>query len=852
MSKKNPAIPLQSSAQFFAIDWVMVGLGVIWMLLLWSYGATALQKIILGLGTIVWWGVGNWWIQVRQKLTLKIEFDLSQIGVKWGFWWLAWLSVVVVNMFTSQIPVRSGVVVFWWLMSGLWFWWWSGLTNQKLKKWLAVHILCGGILILVCASWIIAWFNPIFIVQSFLSLSPNFLLPFSGHHHIAALLVLIWPLWWSMSLWRVSSLKVQQMTTFMWLIILGGTVWFSFSRSAWLAIILQAGVLFWLQRHEIKQNIKVWTLGGVILVLLLVAGFLLKDLMQSRPFADLPKPIRQLCYQWWSPDALCSVAPEPRLEYWKQTIIVWQHFPWFGSGLDTFGQAARRWQTSTLFQTHYPHQVLLQVLSEQGIFGSMVFLGFFGLLFFEFFQHIQRKTVLHDWPLFMAVLGALVIGNFDFDWQLAGFWWPFLMVVSCVAIPALSKSVVENVLPFLLKTGLLIGGVGAIASVLTYVVLIANRVDQWQFLLPYNAEWQSLAARQVKNRAVWHDFVQRYYRQSPDVWFGAMTDVYDVNERWSWLEQLWQIDPWRYWEMNPLASARKNQDLVRIAVVLDRLQQWLLAHPDSKVQKYNPAFAAELFELADESLLREDWQLAEKALVLAQTFDPWILHNRFPSIAENVLKSEKIPTILKIFSSLNQTNYGDNLSRYRSWYRQLVLQQVNSLLQRRVKMMGTVPISSQWLPMTELNMNDWVDSVALLGNQSLVLLPDPQSRSIDLSQKLSGLLIEAGDVTVSTDKNRVSELYLLAQKIEPWVLNGKLWWFERLRLIKPSSNEFMSFAADWSNASAEATGYKPHAWILFYNRVLLLSLRSGDSATAFASLRAVQHYWMQAKMMLTP
>jgi O-antigen ligase len=844
MPKRNVAAASQPSLQIFTTDWAMVALGILWMFILWTYGATPWQKIILGLGTVIWWGVGNWWARARQKRTLKKEFELSQIGVKWGFWWLAWLLVVVTNAFTSQIPVQSGVVVFWWLMSGLWFWWWSSLFNQELKKWLVVHILCGGILVLACASWIVAWFNPIFIIQNLLTISPNYLVPFSGHHHIAALIILIWPL-------CMVALRRRIVLVF-WLVLLGVTVWFSFSRSAWLAIVLQVGVFFWLQRHEIKQNIKVWILGAGIAFTFLVIGFLLKDLMQSRPFVDLPKPIRQLCYQWWAPDTLCSVAPEPRLEYWRQAIIVWQHFPWFGSGLDTFGQAAKRWQTSTLFQTYYPHQVLLQVLSEQGIFASIIFLGFFGLLFFEFFQHLQRKTTLQNWPFFIAAFGAVVIGNFDFDWQLAGFWWPFLMVVSCITIPALSKSSAEHVLPFLLKIGLVIGGLGALVSTLTYIALMANSVDQWKFLLPYSAEWQSLAAKQIKTRTAWQDIVKKYYRQSPDIWFGAMTDVSDANERWNWLEQLWLYDPWRYWEMNPLATARKNHDLVQTAVVLDRLQQWLQKHPDSKVQKYNPAFAAELFDLADESLLREDWQSAEKALVLAQIFDPWILHNRFPSNAENVLKSEKIPTVLKIFSGLIQTNYGDNLTRYRSWYRLMVLQQVNSLLQQRVKRVGEAPISSQWLPITELNMSDWVNSVMLLGTQSLVLLPDPQSRGIDLSQKISGLLIEAGDVTVSTDKNRVSELYQLAQKIEPWVLNGKLWWFERLRLIKPSSSEFMSFAADWSNASAEVTGYKPHAWMLFYNRVLLLSLRSGDSATAFASLRAVQHYWMQAKVMLTP
>ena len=604
--------------QTFMVDWVMVGIGIFWLLLLWVYGATAWQTIILGFGTAVWWIVGHWWVRARQKLTKKVEFALSQSSAGWGYWWLTWLSVILLNLFTTIAVAQSSQRVFWWIMSALWFWWWTSVVDQKLRNWLVTHILCGGLAILVVASWLAAWFRPSFILQSSFDFNPSFLLPFFGHHHIAALIVLIWPLWWIAKQWWNHDVRKLQISTLIWLIALGSTVWFAFSRSAWLAILLQVGFVFWLQRTAIKRNLKIWVLTGGIFVLVLVSGFLLKHLMQSQPFVELPKPIKMLCYQWWSPESLCSVAPEPRFEYWKQAILVWRQFPWLGSGLDTFGPVAKRWQTSILFQTQYTHQVFLQVLSEQGVLGSIVWLGFFGILFFEFILHVRQKTAQQNWPFFLGIFGALIIGSFDFDWQLAGFWWPFLMLVSSVAIMTNTKNSVR-IMPLIgVKIGIVSALIGAAISGASYTYLVSDRADELIKVWPYSVEWQSLTVQKIKNRALWHGLVQKHYRHSPEVWFGAMTDIVDSKERWTWLEQLWLLDPWRYWETNPLATAQNNQDLTQITLVLARLRQWVVVYPDSKVQKYNPAFATELFELADQSLEQENWQLAEDALLLAQ------------------------------------------------------------------------------------------------------------------------------------------------------------------------------------------------------------------------------------------
>lgn len=839
--------------QIVTVDWVMVGLGIVWLLSLWIFGETPWQMVLLGFGTAVWWLVGKWWVSVREGLTRQPVFSLTKLSLAWKAWWVVWIALAVLNVSMSQIMPQSLQRLLWWIMSGLWFWWWSSLIQPKIKIWLVTNILCGGVAVLAVLSWLMAWFRPQSLVSLGIDVYPSYLLPFFGHHHIAALLVLIWPLTWLVSERFANNKRGVQSATGIWLLLASVTLWFSFSRSAWLAVVLQVVTIFWLLRKRFYQNIKVWGLTVGILVLVVLSGFLIKDLLQSYEFADLPQPIRQLCYQWWAPDNLCGVAPEPRLEYWKQTLRVWQEFPWYGSGLDTFGQVAKRWQESTTYQSQYSHQVFLQIMAEQGLLGAMIWLGFFFLLAKDFIIRWRREPQAENIALLLAVIGAVIVGNLDFDWQLAGFWWPLLLVVACVgfstetqvhktAAPPKTSIVSTAILWAALSATLFGGGL----SLLTYVALTNHKIDAWVQIWPYSVEWRSRMAQNIQQKALWHSIVTTQYRQHPEVWFSAMTDITDSQQRWLWLEQLWLIDPWRYWDANPLATARQNQDLKQINQVLERLQDWYRIHPKVKQQKYNPAFAMELFDLADVNLRNHNWHTAEQALLLAQVFDPWILHNRFPLVA-----AEPDPAtaaqILAVFSKLNHENYGDHLPRYRLWYRSLVSTELERLMVWRRSQVGPEPISSQWLPMTlDQDLSDWANAVWLLGEQSLLLLPDPQSRGEVLSQKLSALVIEAGDATVSTQNNRVSQHYQLAQKIQPWILDGTLWWFERLRLIKPATAEFLAFAHDWSKASAAQTGYKPQAWMLFYNRVLLLSLRSGNSAAAFESLRAVQHYWQQS------
>ncbi len=824
--------------KIFWFDWILVIAAIVWLLFIWGFGGSPWMVLILGFGSIGWWTIGSWWNRYRPR-----AFSGNNLEKNWLWWWGAWLGVVGINVFTSQIPIQSALLFFWWLASFLWFCWWGSLIDVPLKRWLATQILGWGLAVLVLMNWLIAWFQPLFVLESGLKRHPNFVLPFFGHHHVAALIVLIWPVIWLLQRWLKLPQKQWRWLQVAWIGILGITVWSSFSRSAWLALFVQGMVFFWHYRHAIKTNVKVWVLSAGIFSLILVSGFLLKDLLQSKQFQELRSPIRALCYQWWTPDSLCVVAPEPRLEYWHQAFIVWQHFPLFGSGLDTFGQVMKRWQITQAFQSQNPHQMLLQVLTEQGLLGFVVWLRFFMLLF-QLLR--QQRSQGFDWYWNVMILGALIVGSFDFDWQLAGFWWPFLLMVSCVVPPMTHSRTVHAFWRWLTGFILVIVGFWTVLSGVTKIAIENNQIDAWIKIWPFSVEWQSQTAQKITDTKQWHAIVQRYYAHSSEVWSAAMTTVTNTSEKWVWQEQLWLINPVRYWESNPLATATQNRDNLQIQTVLSRLDNWLTTHPNSQIHRYNPAFAEELFALADDKLLLGDWETATQALRLAQIFDPWILHNKLPTIMATVPSTEKISFVLKVFASLNQNGYGDNLTKYRLWYRQLVTAETQWLAQRRQRGEIFTKNGAYAMPPQLHPVPDWVEPVKTLAQQTLVLLPDPQSRGEELSDKLAQLILLTGDDTISTQTYQVSQLYQQAQVIQPWALNARFWWFEQLELVKPETMEFLKFAADWQTAPPEKTGYKPRDWMLFYNRVLLLSLRVGNVEAAFQALKAIQHYGVQA------
>lgn len=668
----------------FLVNWWIVIWLIGWYWLLWLFGNSEWQVIILSAGSALCWPIGWLWLRLRLKFNLpepKTSFDSGWIWRDSSFKpWLIWLGCLILTTYTSQIWPISWLQINWWLATLSWFWWLGSLRPVVMAQKIVLNALIFGVLSAVLGGWWLAWLQPAWI--SSLS-SLTYIFPSFGHHHLAALIVLIWPFIWS----KLTTVKIN------WFWKVAGTIFVlslitSFSRSALIAVSLQLLIWYWL---EAKKLTVFWFRLWQSVLVILLGGFFVLGLFKfvtnwlgNSQFATTTSVVK-VCYASWAPAALCSSTAEPRFIYWHQAMIIWQHFPWLGSGPGTYGLVKQRWISQPINQSNFAHQVVLQNLAEMGLVGLACWFLLIGNWLIRFWQQSRLKNDTLAWRL--GILGGLIIGLFDFDWQMMGFWLPFISLI-VVWLPEINLKQPRIKIGWLNLAAklFLIASLGfmALASILGGLSLQpSNQPDwlkKWWHIWPMQAEWYQKISLTDSNLEFFSQYLANVVPNHPELVALIGLRQLNLSQKSYWREIQWQLDPWKYWESNPISLAVENNDWVQAEKIASRFEEWLIKNQPGWPTSQNENFITNFIKLANHEFLVGNYSKGVRFIQLAQKLEIWTLHLKKLDFSEI---NRRLPALADVslaeLAKLNQSKFGESQPDYLYWYQQLTAKAILEL-----------------------------------------------------------------------------------------------------------------------------------------------------------------------------
>ncbi|MBO5415394.1 MAG: O-antigen ligase family protein [Clostridia bacterium] len=176
---------------------------------------------------------------------------------------------------------------------------------------------------------------------------------------------------------------------------------FTWSRAAWLAVIISV-ILMGLINH--RKTFKV----------LLVSGF-------AVPFLPFVLPA-SVVKRFTSIGNLSDSSSYYRVYTWRGSLRAAKDYFWGGAGYGSsaYAEVYPKYAYAGIEAAEHSHNLFVQILFGLGIFGLLIF---FAVIFlfaqknFEHFKNSQDKGLkLMASAAFCAVVGALIVGMFDYIW----------------------------------------------------------------------------------------------------------------------------------------------------------------------------------------------------------------------------------------------------------------------------------------------------------------------------------------------------------------------------------------------------------------------------------------------------
>ncbi len=248
-------------------------------------------------------------------------------------------------------------------------------------------------------------------LQTFLP-SSTLLTSYFGHNQAVTLFLLILPLVWSLA--ERERKKVARLGVVIILLAL----LLSFSR---VGILLGAVEVLVLWRTTMDKKLR--RVGGLFFGVILSVGVIFLVLSFSSRFLDGACPVLQF------KDQLCkSIHTELRPAYWSQAIRAWQQRPLTGWGAGTFALLSPRFQEHSGEYSGYAHNEYLQMFTELGVLGGMIFLGFTGWLLLMAVRALHSPQERVQFGIGLGTVMVLFQALFDFNFHMVGLWLVFLLL----------------------------------------------------------------------------------------------------------------------------------------------------------------------------------------------------------------------------------------------------------------------------------------------------------------------------------------------------------------------------------------------------------------------------------------
>ncbi len=242
----------------------------------------------------------------------------------------------------------------------------------------------------------------------------NLYYPSFGHNRLSDMLIFAVPM--TVGLYAFASHKNFKIIYFLLLIFFTVILFLTFSRGAVLALILSSCLVLLKIGNKLvnagklsgKINIifKSAVIFGVIAIFYLVVNFINSNFLMNPPQ-----------YKGFSKPAMFEL----RLEYWRQAVESIKKYPFFGTGLDTFRYVSKKTQLRPSAWSFYTHNQYLEIFSETGFMGGLIFSLLIILLVLNAYANLHididsDKKIL-NLSIFIALTASALHSIIDYDWQ---------------------------------------------------------------------------------------------------------------------------------------------------------------------------------------------------------------------------------------------------------------------------------------------------------------------------------------------------------------------------------------------------------------------------------------------------
>lgn len=256
----------------------------------------------------------------------------------------------------------------------------------------------------------------------------NLFYPTYGHNRLSDLLIFTLPILsvYSTLAHKKYSRIVLSLGTLFFIIVFFLTL----SRGAMLSVIFAFFVYIFVIN---KGNWQRWYLYAAALLAGTLLFFSISFLPSNFPVLggsnlSLPRGV------------LKPASSEKRAGYLLQAWKGFSLSPVLGTGLDTFRNISFKYPINLYgwnWWTWYAHNQFVQIFTETGFLGGILFLALIIILLFRAFQNIHHpSSIIHNpyHGLFIAILASIIHSLIDFDWQFLSvfliFWMAAAILVS--------------------------------------------------------------------------------------------------------------------------------------------------------------------------------------------------------------------------------------------------------------------------------------------------------------------------------------------------------------------------------------------------------------------------------------
>lgn len=194
-------------------------------------------------------------------------------------------------------------------------------------------------------------------------------------------------------------------------------LFFTFSRSAWIAVLVLFGIVFSLAWHwwQIREHFsapwrrEIWAIAAVFLITFVIGSTLFPEAWHDRVSGNTSLETR---------------SQEERIIGTREALILIREHPIIGVGLGNYTNAlATRFPGQTPWSYQPVHNVPLLLFAELGLVG----VGLFFVLLWHYYRGLIRKN--HSFIVFLAP-ALLVLALFDhYLWSLSA--GVFLLAITC-------------------------------------------------------------------------------------------------------------------------------------------------------------------------------------------------------------------------------------------------------------------------------------------------------------------------------------------------------------------------------------------------------------------------------------